>query len=120
MAASSRPYSTKVANAKYKIAEKAGNFSVKRKRNLGPLDVSEIIFTQSPNLHILSKTIKAKRKLAWFSIFRETLTKSKNSSKKLETWKTRGKKLKGTKYQGWRFYTELKTANTLVVVKLIC
>ena len=120
LATTSGPRTSKVANVKYKIAERAGNFSVKRKRNLDPLHVSEIIFTQSQNLYILSKTIKAKRKLAWLSIFWEALTKSKNSSKKLETWKTRGKKLKGTKYQGWRFYAELKTANTLVVVKVIC
>ena len=84
LATTSGPRTSKVANVKYKIAERAGNFSVKRKRNLDPLDVSEIIFTQSPNLHILSKTIKAKRKLSWLSIFRETLTKSKTHPKNLK------------------------------------
>ena len=111
---SSKPYTKKVANVKCKVADGAGNFSVNRKRDFDPLNVFEIIFTQIPNFYILPK-------LTWLSIFPQTLTKSKNQSKKLETWKTRDKKLKNAKCQGWRFYLELKKpANALSVVKVIC
>ena len=73
--------------------EGIGNFSVKRKRNLDPLDISEIIVAN--NFYILLKLKKKKRKERWIGPV--------CSEKHFWIWKTRGKKLEDTKRQGWRF-----------------
>ena len=74
------------------MMEGIGNFSVKRKRNLDPLDISEIIVAN--NFYILLK-LKKKRKERWIGPV--------YSEKHFWIRKTRGKKLEDTKRQGWRF-----------------
>ena len=78
---------TKALNVKSKMMEGIGNFSVKRKRNLDPLDISEIIVAS--NFYILLKLKKkTKGKMNCPCLLWETFLNMENSREKIKRHKT--------------------------------